>query len=276
MEFFLETMKMLRGFMKSKTILITGAGSGIGRDSAKALLGNGHKLIATTEFEEQVSELQAELGERATVFKLDVTKKEDREKILTFDIDVLINNAAEGQSGSVAEVDPNIIRKSFEINVFSPIELTQLIIPKMIKRGGGTIVFISSVAGRIPLPFMMPYSMTKFALSAAAAALRDEMKVLDKGIKVSIVEPGPYGTGFNQRLSETRFSWMDQKSLFSIKQIEKLKRDEKKQLDMVEVKSTKTIVNKIVKASEATNPKLRYVAPWWIALFVRIARMLGV
>jgi short-subunit dehydrogenase len=262
--------------MKTKTILITGAGTGIGRDSAIYLISKGHNVIATTQFAEQVSNLKNELGPTARVFKLDITVKEDREKILEYNIDVLINNAAEGQSGSVAEVDLNIVRNSFEVNVFSQLELTQLIIPKMIEKGGGTIVFISSVAGRIPLPFMMPYSMTKFALSAAAAALREEMKVLDKGVKVSIVEPGPYRTGFNQRLSESRFKWMKQKSLFSKQQIEKLKADTNKQFEFIELKSTKTIVNKIVKASESDNPSLRYVAPWWIALSVRLARIFGV
>jgi short-subunit dehydrogenase len=262
--------------MKTKKVLITGAGTGIGKDTAKSLVTKGHKVIATTHHEEEVESLQKELGSGASVFKLDITNPDDRAKIVNHDLDVLINNAALGESGSLAEIDLAKVRNLFEVNLFSHLELTQIAIRNMIKRGGGTIVFISSVAGRIPLPFLMPYSMTKFAMSAAAAGLREEMKTLGKGIHVSVVEPGPYHTGFNQRLSDSRFVWMEKESMFSKAQIEKMKADTNKQFQLTELKSNNTIVRKIVAATEAMKPKLRYVAPWWIALFVRLMRIVGV
>lgn len=261
--------------MNSRTVLITGAGTGIGRDTAGALVAKGHKVYATTHREAEVAGLQGELGAGARVFKLDITDAEDRAMIADLDIDVLINNAGQGESGSLAEVDLDRVRALFEVNLFSSLELTQLAIKRMIERGGGNVIFISSIAGRIPFPFLMPYSMTKFALSAAAAGLRKEMEALGKGIHVSVVEPGPYHTGFNQRLNDSRFEWMEQASLFSKAQVGTLKAAAARELRLAEAGSTNSIVRKIVTAAEARKPRLRYVAPWHFALFVRVMRILG-
>lgn len=261
----------------TKTILITGAGTGIGKDTAKTLLARGHTVYATTYAEAEVAALQAELGQGARVFKLDITNAEDREKIADLELDVLINNAAQNLSGSLAEVKIDRLRRLFEVNVFSSLELTQIAIRSMIARGGGTVIFISSIAGRIPQPFLMPYSMTKFAVSAAAAGLREEMKELGKGIHVSVVEPGPYNTGFNQKLMKSQFENIEKEgSLFSAAQLAARKKSEDDRLRWLEVGSTDTIVRKIVAAAEAKKPRLRYVAPWTFALLVRLMRIFGV
>ncbi|GGB57020.1 short-chain dehydrogenase [Roseibium aquae] len=258
-----------------KAVLITGAGTGIGKDTAKRLVARGHKVYASTHHESEVDSLQAELGTGATVFKLDVTNAEDRLQIANLNLDVLVNNAAQSESGSLAEIDINRVRRLFEVNVFSSLELSQIAIKSMIGRGGGTVIFISSIVGRVPAPFLMPYSMTKFALSAAAAGLREEMKKLGKGIHVSVVEPGPFKTGFNQKMSDSRFEWMEKGSLFSKDQIEQMKNETNKTLNWLEANSTDSIVSKIVAATEAREPKLRYVAPLQFALLVRLLRILG-
>lgn len=262
--------------MTRKTVLITGAGTGIGKDTALALVKNGHKVIATTHHEEEVASLGQTLGENATVFKLDICDPNDRAKINDLNFNVLINNAAIGESGSLAEIDINKVKKVFEVNVFSAISLSQIAIKKMIKGDGGTIIFISSITGRIPSPFLMPYSMSKFAISAAAAGLREEMQFLDKNIHVSVVEPGPYHTGFNQNLSGSRFEWMRRESIFTPQQIEKMEHNSNKQLRLLESKTTTSIVGKIIAATEAKKPRLRYVAPWHVALLVRLLRIFGV
>ena len=105
--------------MNSRTVLITGAGTGIGRDTAGALVAKGHKVYATTHREAEVAGLQRELGEGARVFKLDITVAEDRARLADLDIDVLINNAGQGESGSLAEVDLDRVRALFEVNLFS-------------------------------------------------------------------------------------------------------------------------------------------------------------
>jgi len=258
-----------------KKILVTGAGTGIGRDTVKALSSQGHTVIATTYSEEQAEQLRREIDSTVQVFKLDITDANDREKIADLDLDVLINNAALGDSGSLAEVDIDRVRKLFEVNVFSTLALSQVAIKSMVARGGGTVIFISSIAGRVPMPFLMPYSMTKFALSAAAAGLRDEMKVLDKGINITVVEPGAFHTGFNQSMSGSKFEWMEKGSLFSTEQIEKVKNKENREFKFLEAKSTKSIVDKIVIAAGSTRPKLRYVAPWIQGVFIQLARIFG-
>lgn len=260
----------------SKTILITGAASGFGKDSAIELTKRGHNVIATVHREESVEELKSEFGDIfQDIFKLDITLESDRNKISHLDIDVLINNAAIGESGAMAEVPIDRIRNNFETNVFSTIAISQLALKNMLKKNTGTIVFISSLAGRLPMPFLGPYSMTKFALTAAGTMMRSELKKISKTVHVTLVEPGGYHTGFNQKNLAKKYEWMDNSTLFYHK-IDELKKEETLQFKLTEVKSTKTIVNKIVKAAEANKPRLRYVAPWWQGLGVRVLRAFGI
>lgn len=261
-----------------KTILITGAGSGIGRDASFALAARGHRVLATTFTQTQADALHAEVLARQQdieVFKLDITSSADREKTHKFEIDVLINNAAIGDSGSLAEVDVNRIRKTFEVNVFATLELTQLILRGMIDRQRGTVLFVSSIAGRIPMPFLMPYSMTKFALSAAGAALRVEMDELGRNIQIALIEPGAIHTGFNQAMSDKKYEWMQEKSYFKDVSSQ-MKKKESQIFRFLEVRTTDTIIKKIILATEARRPSLRYVAPWAQGFMVRLARIFGV
>ena len=263
--------------MSLKTILITGAGSGIGRDCAFALAARGHRVIATTYDESQAAVLRADalrLGHTLEVFALDITSAADREKVLPLELDVLLNNAAVGESGSLAEVDVNRIRKAFEVNVFATLELTQLALRGMIARRRGTVLLVSSIAGRIPMPFLMPYSMTKFALSAAGAGLRAELDALGANVHVALIEPGAIHTGFNQSMTERKYAWMADGSYFQA-QAAQMKAKEARVFGFLEARDTRSIVAQIVKASEARRPKLRYVAPWAQGLMVRMARILG-
>jgi short-subunit dehydrogenase len=260
-----------------KTILITGAGTGIGRDAAFALAARGHTVLATTFSAEQADALRAECAQRGQtmeVFKLDITDADDRALLLNRPIDVLINNAGRGESGSLAEVDVNRIRKVFEVNVFATLELTQVALKSMIARQSGTVLFISSIAGRLPMPFLMPYSMTKFALSAAAAGLRAEMDQLGKNVQIAVIEPGAAHTGFNQAMTERKYEWMGETSYFHA-QAQAMKTKEKRTFAFLEARDTRAIVAKIIAASEARRPRLRYVAPWIQGFGIRLARIFG-
>jgi short-subunit dehydrogenase len=259
-----------------KRILITGAGTGIGRDSAFALAQRGHHVIATTFSEEQALALVAEckLRDQALeVFKLDISSPDDRRMLTNLDLDVLINNAAVGEAGSLAEVDIERIRAAFEVNVFSTIALTQEVLRGMIAKERGTVVFISSLAGRVPMPFLMPYSMTKFALSAAGAGLRAEMDQLGKNIQITPVEPGAFQTGFNQSMVDRQFD-LAKRSYFS-EQESAMTARAARALRVFERRSTRSVIVKIVRAAEAQRPKRRYVAPWPQGLMVRFARILN-
>lgn len=261
-----------------KTILITGAGSGIGKDTAFALAQRGHRVLATTQTDAQASSLEQEARAQNVVlevFKLDITLEQDREKLAQYDLDVLINNAAMGESGSLAEVDMNRVRQLFEVNLFCTLELTQVALRNMIKRESGTVLLVSSIAGRVPMPFLMPYSMSKFALSAAGAGLRAEMDQLKKNIHISLIEPGAIHTGFNQAMTDSKYAWMVRSSYFA-HQAERMQKQERATFKFLEAKSTAGIVKQIVKAAEANRPKLRYTSPWIQGFGVRMARIFGV
>lgn len=262
----------------AKSILITGAGTGIGKDTAFALAQRGHRVLATTQTEAQALKLKqaaTEQGLHLEVFKLDITSAEDRAVLAQHRIDVLINNAAMGESGSLAEVDLQRVRQLFEVNLFATLELTQVALRQMIERESGTVLFISSIAGRVPMPFLMPYSMSKFALSAAAAGLRAEMDQLKKNVHISVIEPGAIHTGFNQAMTNSKYAWMGSSSYFA-HQAEAMKKQERITFNWLEAKTTRGIVKAIVKAAEANRPRLRYVAPWIQGFGVRLARIFGV
>lgn len=263
--------------MNKKTILITGSRGGIGRDAAIRLASLEHHVIATVHQEESIEDLKfyaKEKGVNIDVFKLDITDLEDQKKILDLDIDVLINNAAIGESGALAEVPLSKIRKNFETNLFGTLELTQAVLKKMMKKDSGRIIFISSIAGRLPMSFWGPYCMTKFSLSTAANIMRKELKMITRNVHISVVEPGTYLTGFNQKVMATKYAWMNESSYF-YKVLNKIKKQEETTFDLLERKTNKSIVNKIVKAVESNHPRLRYTAPWWQALFVQISRIFG-
>jgi len=260
-----------------KTILITGAGTGIGKDTAFVLAERGHHVIATTETEEQSTILKEELKSlniTFDVFKLDITNNLDRKKIESYDLHVLINNAGIGESGSLAEIDMRKVRNNFEVNVFSAFELSQLALKKMMAADRGTIIYVSSLAGRIIMPFLGPYCMTKFALSSGAESMRNEIHRVSKNVHISLIEPGGYHTGFNQLNIAKKYQWMDEKSFF-YPIIDQIKKEEERQFKFVEAKSTGSIVRKIVKAAEAKKPRLRYSAPWWQAAGTQVLRIFG-
>lgn len=208
-------------FNNTKTILITGAGSGLGKGAAIGLAQRNHNIIAGVEIWSQYTSLKKEVENlklNMEIVKLDITNREEREKVASKygnQIDIIVNNAAIGETGPIAEIPVDNFRKNMEVNVFSTLELTQLIIPYFIKKRKGKIVFISSVAGLFTFPFYGPYCSTKFALEAVSSSLYDELKPY--GVKVCTINPGPYRTGFNDRMFDTKDIWYDQNKNFTSK-----------------------------------------------------------
>lgn len=208
-------------FSDNKTILITGAGSGLGKGAAIGLAKKNYNVIAAVEIWPQYTSLKREVESmnlKMDIVKLDITSKEEREKVYREygdRVDILVNNAAIGETGPIAEIPVDNFRKNMEVNVFSTLELTQLFVKSFVKKGRGKLVFISSVAGIKTFPFFGPYCSTKFALEGVASSLHDELKAY--GVKVCTINPGPYNTGFNDRMYDTKDIWYDENINFTNK-----------------------------------------------------------
>lgn len=196
--------------METDTYLITGAGTGFGKEIAFQLAEAGHQVIATVEIMSQVSALSQEADERGLTLrieKLDVTDPADREKAWEWDVDVLLNNAGISEGGAVVDIPEDHLRRQFEVNVFGPVLLTQCFAKKMIQNGHGRIVFISSVSGLIADPLSGPYGASKFAIEGFAESLAKELQGFN--VEVAVINPGPYLTGFNDREFEQWKNWQD-------------------------------------------------------------------
>jgi len=181
-------------------ILLTGCSSGIGRASALALAARGHRVFATARKKDDLATLERD---GLTALLLDVT---DAATIAAAvgtvlssagRLDVLVNNAGYPQYGSVEEVTLEQWRAQFDVNLFGTLAVTQAVLPAMRKQKSGRIINVSSVAGKLGIPFAAPYCASKHALEAMSDALRVEVSPF--GIRVVLVEPGPVETRFGDR-----------------------------------------------------------------------------
>jgi NAD(P)-dependent dehydrogenase (short-subunit alcohol dehydrogenase family) len=183
----------------SKTVLITGCSSGIGRATALRLAGAGWTVYATARRPETLSELEA-AGCRTLA--LDVTDEQSMQAAVTEiertegAVGVLINNAGYSQSGAIETVPLQAVRRQFETNVFGLVRLTQLVLPKMRAQRWGKIVNVGSMGGRLSFPGGGHYHATKHALEAISDALRFELRGF--GIDVILLEPGLITTEFGE------------------------------------------------------------------------------
>ncbi len=253
-------------------ILITGAGSGIGHDSALELAKRGHDVLATTKAEDQATELKREaegLGVKLTARKLDVTLETDVDTLRDDEFDVILSNAGVGESGPLVEIPFDRVERLFNVNVLGGLRVVQATVPKMIAKKSGRVILVSSLAGRIVIPYLGMYNMTKFSVEAMGDALRLELKRF--GVKVSLIEPGLIGTGFNERMASTKYEWLTPMSAF-VADIKKMK--EHDAALTAASYSTKPVVDAIVHAVESPRPKIRYVAPssyrWSVGSFASI------
>jgi NAD(P)-dependent dehydrogenase (short-subunit alcohol dehydrogenase family) len=190
----------------SKTVLITGAGSGFGRDAAVQLAARGHRVVATAETARQASELSAAHPE-LTVAKLDITNMDDVARVDQWDLDVFIANAGRGQTGPLALIPMARLRGVFEVNVFGTFALVQRVAAAMRRKRAGRILIVSSIAGVRAGVGSGPYAMTKHALQAMGTCLRAELAPF--GVDVALINPGPYATGFNDRMANDPGDWFD-------------------------------------------------------------------
>jgi NAD(P)-dependent dehydrogenase (short-subunit alcohol dehydrogenase family) len=183
---------------QQKIWFITGVSGGFGRALAEEAAKKGDIVIGTLRKTEQLAEFEKLVPGKTFAVKMDVTHADEIQQgvedvLNRFDhIDVLVNNAGYGLFGAVEEVTMEESRAQMETNFFGPLELTKAFLPSMRKRKSGHIIQISSMAGIRSTPGLGIYNASKHALEGFTEALYHEVKPL--GIKVTIIEPGPFRT----------------------------------------------------------------------------------
>ncbi len=184
---------------RSGAVVVTGASTGIGRATALLLDSRGYRVFAGVRKDADARELAKDGSDRLTPITLDVTdsgqiesaRAEVAEAIGEAGLVGLVNNAGVGAGGPLEFMPLEELRSILEVNLIGQIAVTQAFLP-LLRKGKGTIVFISSIGGRVASPFMSPYNTSKFGIEAVGESLRHELRPWE--IDVVVVEPGSIDT----------------------------------------------------------------------------------
>ena len=247
--------------MKRQVVLVTGCSSGIGRATAVEAAERGHRVFASARRAEDVADLAAQ---GLDTLALDVTDEASVTRGVADvlaragGIDALVNNAGYGQYGAIEDVTAEEWRRQFDVNVFGSLSVLRAVLPAMREARRGTIVNVSSVAGKVTIPFAGPYCASKHALEAISDALRVE--VAPWKIRVVVVEPGPIATRFGDRTREATARILTSSGPYS-SFYGNAERASEKQFQLGK-RGPELVARVIVRAIESARPRTRYrVAP---------------
>jgi short-subunit dehydrogenase len=187
---------------KGKTVIITGGSTGIGAATARLFAEAGADLVLVARSRKNLEAVAAELRDKARVeiFPMDVTDADacvDLFKKAAFEfgsVDILVNNAGFHARGPVRKVEPEDLGRTIDVNLKAPIMLTRIALPYLEEAGGGAIINVASLHGKLASAGASTYSASKFGLRIFTLALHQELE--GTGIKVAVVSPGPVDTGF--------------------------------------------------------------------------------
>jgi short-subunit dehydrogenase len=187
-----------------KVILVTGASSGLGQATAKALAAQGHTVYGTSRDVKRIS------GVNFNPLQMDVTDdasvKAAVDKVIKAEghIDVLVNNAGNGITGPLYAMPVEAAKKQFEVNFFGVVRVCSAVLPSMIERKQGLVINIGSLAGLFGLPYQGLYSASKFAIEGYSQSLRMELQ--NTGVKVTVLNPGDFKTDFTGNREKLPFT----------------------------------------------------------------------
>ncbi|MFY1632703.1 SDR family oxidoreductase [Solwaraspora sp. WMMB335] len=248
-----------------RTALVTGASSGIGQATARELVARGYRVLGTSRSPASLTPRQCTPG--VEYLPLDLASDASIEALAErlVDVDVLVNNAGESQSGPIEELPTDALRRLFQVNVIGPVQLTQLVLPGMRERGYGRVVMIGSMLASFPLSYRSSYVASKAALKGFADAARHEFSPY--GVWLTTVEPGSINTGISER--RTRYLRSDSPHRHDFEtMVTALDRNERTGTDARRVART------IVTAIEAARPRPRYAVGSNAPLVFALRRLL--
>ncbi|WP_111642030.1 SDR family oxidoreductase [Marinimicrobium alkaliphilum] len=263
---------------QARSILITGASTGIGYYCAKALHKAGYQVIASCRAMADVSRLQSE---GLTCIQLDVADPQSVEAAVDKTLALtdgklyaLFNNGAYGQPGAVEDLSRDVLREQFETNFFGWADLTNRLLPSMIAQGEGRIIHNSSVLGFAAMSFRGAYNASKFALEGLTDTQRLELR--GTGVQVSLIEPGPILSDFRKNALAALKRNIDVGSSRHRAGYEKaLERLNKTGKAMPGTLGPEAVYKKLKHALKAKRPKPRYYVTWPTYLMGALKRVLS-
>lgn len=240
-----------------KIILITGASSGIGKETAKQLIQQGHTVYTAARRIDQMQDLKT-LG--AYPIQMDITNENDIEKVVSTiiqkegKIDVLWNNAGYGLYGAVEDISMAEAKRQMDVNVFGMAAMTQKVVPYMRKENNGLIINTSSMGGKMYFPMGAWYHASKHAVEGLSDCLRLELKPFN--IKVVVLEPGFIATEFGSVLLDN-FSKIPEQSAYA-GMMKKISEGTKKASQENGSSKPSVIADTVSKIISTNKPKTRY------------------
>jgi NAD(P)-dependent dehydrogenase (short-subunit alcohol dehydrogenase family) len=245
---------------RDKVAIVTGSATGIGYETAIHLARNGFHTYASMRNlpkADQITKMAKSKNLPLRVIQLDVTDDISVTKAIdavisqSGRIDVLVNNAGYGLIGSIEDMSIEELKAQYETNVFGVFRVTKAVLPHMRKQHGGSIINISSIAGRIALPLYSAYVSTKFAIEGLSESMAYELEPF--GIKVAIIEPGAIETNFRRKQAAKGSSEDSPYSSMMQSPSKVIEEMLKHRLYPEEVAKT------VIQAIENPKPKLRYI-----------------
>ncbi|MGK7910161.1 MAG: SDR family oxidoreductase [Synechococcus sp.] len=252
--------------LAGKVVLVTGASSGIGKALALDVTSRGAKVVVAARRQQRLQAVVDEIertGGEAIAVPTDMADTQQvgalAQKALDYfgRVDVLVNNAGYGQMGPIEAIGDEAVRQQFDVNVFGLLALTRALIPQMRQRGAGRIVNLSSVAGKVSMPFTGVYNASKFAVEAISDALRVELAPFN--IRVIVIEPGPVSTEFFEVAEREAESTVDVESSPYRQVLEDMRENLTDSSSQIAWTSEQTAAT-IVRAISTESPAARYAA----------------
>lgn len=230
-----------------KTILITGGSSGIGKATVELFSGRGwqvYELSRHGRSADHICHIDCDVCDEQSVH-------DAVEKVLqqTDHLDVVISNAGYGISGAIEFTDMKDAKHQFDVNFFGALAVTKAVLPKLREQGRGRIIYTSSVAAALPVPYQAFYSASKAAINAMALALANEVRAF--GIKVSVLMPGDVATGFTDKREKSIAG--EQVYVRAAKAVESMERDERHGMTPLQM------AKKLYHIASCSYPRAQYI-----------------